>query len=150
MMRLTLLLILVLCISCQTNSTLLSDAYLPSYLQQIDLGMSKDNCLKKRSDAVAVHSLQPTPRIIYSEEAPNDFITTAYYFFEKESPNNLVEMHFIYTQKEKALVLIQQLFGPQKNKQNKWQKKLADGQIIYATLRKNKLFIYREIPSNLF
>ncbi len=150
MMRLTLLLVLGVYTSCKTSNVLFSDVYLPRYLQQIDLGISKENCLKKRPKSVAVHSLQPTPRLIYSEEAPDAYITTAYYFFEKESPNSLVEIHLIFTTKEKALLLVQQRFGAPKKKQNKWQKKLGNGQIIHATLRKNKLFIYKELPSNLF
>ena len=150
MMRSIIALILISFASCQSHRSLSSDRYLPSYLQSFSLGMSQKTCLQKRPSMIKVHSFQETPRHIFSEEAPDKSINTAYYFFEKEGAQNLVEMHFLYNNKETAVQLLEQLFGPQKDKQNKWHKTLSDGTKIHATLRKNKLFIYQSTVAKSF
>lgn len=145
-----LLLFGIIALSSCKSSQLKSDQYLPKYLKSIQLGLVKKEFLTKRPSAVQVHSLQETPRLIFSEEKPWSMLTTAYYFFEKEAPHKLVEFHFIFEEKDAAIQWVEQYFGPKRNKQNQWHKQLRDDRMIHATLRKNKLFIYAPSTVNLY
>ncbi|BDS10284.1 hypothetical protein [Aureispira anguillae] len=117
--------------------------YLPPILQNIQLGMPKNEVLSLRSQAYPVHSFQATPREIYTEDIAAELYSSVYYLFAKTAKNELVEINILHPSEEKAAQTILDYFGEPKNdKQNQWHKTLKDGTIVYASWHKQKVFIY--------
>ena len=131
--------------SCHSSKmTTTSDQYLPSFVDNVKLGMTRDQTLAIRKNAVEVNSFQETPRVIFTEDVDTEDMTSVYFFFLKQAPETLVEINILHKSKEAALKTINQFFGEKHTKQNQWHKKLSDGTLIHATCRKQKVFIYIE------
>lgn len=141
------ILLLTACKSSQpTTNQQQTDAYLPTLLKPISLGMSMDDVIKTRPKVYPVNSVQETPRFVYTEELNTDMYSEVHYLFTKTTPKKLVEINLVHKDADAAYKTIQQFFGTQKNeKQNEWQKTLKDGTIVYATWRKKKVFIFIKV-----
>ncbi|CAA6828778.1 MAG: Unknown protein [uncultured Aureispira sp.] len=132
------------CIGSKSKSET-KEQYLPDVIQNIELGMAQSSVLKLRNKAYIVHSVQETPREIYTEDLKTEKYTSVYYLFDKTGNKALAEINILHQSKEAAEQTIKAYFGEQKNKkQNQWHKILKDGTTIHATWRKQKVFIYLE------
>lgn len=125
------------------------DIYLPKPLQQVQLEMSMATLLTLRPNAYIVHSLQETPRHIYTEDLETNDINSVYYLFDKSDSKKLIEINILYKSEEIAKKSIINYFGEQKNdKQNQWYKTLKDGSLIQATWLNKKVFIFIDNVNN--
>lgn len=137
-------LFIVACSETKNTSTPLNkDVYLPTILQNIQLGMRQNEVLQLRKNAYIVNAIQETPREVYTEDIETDLYTSFYYLFSKTGAKELVEINILHKSPEAAQKTINTYFGQQKNeKQNEWHKTLKNGRVVHATWRKQKVFIY--------
>jgi len=132
------------CIGSKTDSNV-KDQYLPDIIKNIELGMSQSTVLNLRSKAYIVHSLQETPKEIYTEDLETEHYTSAYYLFDKTGNKALAEINILHKSREAAEQTIKNYFEEQKNKkQDQWYRVLKNGTTIYATSHKQKVLIYLE------
>jgi hypothetical protein len=133
--------------ACNTTKEIPSkENYLPSILGTIKLGMTMGDVLQLRNKAYVVNSAQETPRHVYTEEFETEGYNSVYYFFSKNDSKKLVEINLYHTSKDAAAKTINDYFGEKQRKQNQWHKKLKDGTIVHATWRKQKVFIFVDVP----
>ena len=130
------------CVGSKSTSET-NQQYLPDLIKNIELGMAQSNVLKLRNKAYPVHSVQETPKEMYTEDLKTEKYTSVYYFFDKTGDKALTEINILHQSKEAAEQTVKVYFGAQKShNQTLWYKKLKDGTTIHATWRKQKVFIY--------
>lgn len=116
-------------------------AYLPTFLKEVQLGQSQATVLKTRPNAYVVNTITATTWEEYTEDVDIENYTSVYYSFDKTGDKPLVSIALLHKDEGSAAATFKN-FGGEATAENLNERMRTGDQSIHASKKGRRVLIY--------